>query len=277
MVLLRSLVLAVLLPSVANDGRDRVAPEAPLARDEGVAVVAFEIPDRPGARREHFELLRGGERIGLARATVGARPSALRAELSFDLWPIRTRVHHVERLGPRGPRLVWREVRERSGRTVLVEWSEDGERLVHVDWSGGDALRRESVPASGAVLPLFLVASVRSGDFPSGRFDVYDAPSGAVEELVVHTRRFALLPGGPPTARRLVLSHVDGTLAGEYLFLGPELIAFRMQEDGPVAVCIRAATHHLYEREEEERREEDTRAPQAAQRTTGVPAQRSSG
>jgi hypothetical protein len=232
------------------------------------AVVAYEIPESVGTRREHFELRRGGELVGVVASLFGEGQGRaerdLRAELRFDLWSIQTRVHHVETRTPRGPRLVWREQRQRSGRTVLFEWSEDGDRLVQVDWGGGDGLRRESPAETGALLPLFLVASVRAGAFPRGRFDVVDPPSGSVAELAVHVRRVPWIPGSGLSARCLVLRRTDGSLAGQYLFLGKELIGFRFQEGGPVALRVSSMRFREHEAAEAERRAEEAEAAAVA-------------
>ncbi len=242
------------LGTLAFVGGDGQHP-APL---DGGAVVAYEIPDRADTRRECFALFFEGDPVGIASSTFRARENGgagrASAELRFELWQIRTRVHHVESVTPRGPRLVWRELRERSGRTVRVDWSEDGKRLVQVDWSGAEAVRGESTPESGALLPLFLVASVRDGAFPTGRFDVYDAPSGRVEELRVSVLRCPLAGAPGLSMRRLELLRADGTLAGDYLFLGRELVAFRVQEGGPVALRVSTVDYRKREREEEERR-----------------------
>lgn len=247
--MLRPLLLALLAAATAGG-----APDEPASPIEAGDVVAFELPEAPGMRREHFVLRDGREVLGLVSTFVGPRGDDLRAERTFELFEIETSVRHVETLTPRGPRLVWREVRERSGRTSLVEWSEDGERVVRVDWLGGEAERRESSPESGALLPLFLIDSVREGQFPAGRFDVVDAPSGGIEELDVRVAVLPLRPRGLVCARRLVLSRPDGSLAGDYLFLGRELALFRLQEGGPVARRVSAARYRELERAEDERR-----------------------
>ncbi len=246
----------LLLAAVLGAGAQGAAPV--LAPLESPSVVAFELGEDSDLRHEYFELRQDGAYVGRVVSTVGMRGGSLRAEMQLDLGPIATRVHHVERITTRGPRLVWREMRERSGRTVMAEWSEDGERLIDIAWNGGDAVRRETTPPAGALLPLFLVDSVRSGGFPSGAFDVFLPTSGSVEELQV---RVESLPGaavgkGLLSLRRLALCRADGTLAGEYLFAAGELLAFRVQDGGPVAVRVSHETYREREREDERLREE---------------------
>lgn len=246
--------------SFGGDGRPR-----PLI--ETGAIVDYEIPLRPGTRREYFELRVDGRRVGVATTHVGMRGDGLRAEMRLDLFPVRTRVVHVEQVTNGGPRLVWREVRASSGRTTLVEWSADGERLTSVDWSGGGASRREEAPTAGALLPLFLVDCVRMGQFPSGAFDVFDPLAGRVEEWRASVERMNVGPGVPFGTRRLVLTRNDGTLAGEYHFLGEALVAFRLQRGGPVALCVaREAFDRATNEERSRRREEDERPSPASAR-----------
>ncbi|MFT7662344.1 MAG: hypothetical protein ACI87A_000560, partial [Planctomycetota bacterium] len=206
---------------------------SPFERGE---VVEFEIPERPGARHEFFQLRGMKSVIGVAAMHVGAEVDAKRTELHLEYFPIKTSVMHVERQTAGGPRLIWRERRLRSGRTVQVDWSADGDSLSCVDWSGRDATRRNARPESGALLPLFLIERVRAGQFLSGRFDVFSPLSNQIEEWTATVNRVPWPWLGTGFARQLVLTRKDGSLAGEYFFQNDELFLFRLQLGGAVAV-----------------------------------------
>ena len=219
-------------------------------------VVAFEIPEKPGATHEYFEFFSDRDTLGVAAVHVGAEKDSMRTEMRLDYFPIKTRVMHVERQTPTGPRLIWRETRPRSGRTVMVDWGPDGESLTSVDWSGRDARRQEELPEVGALLPLYLINHVREGQFLGGRFDIFNPISNRVEEWTASVKRVALLPTSPNRARRLVLTRADGSLSGEYIFVGKELILFRLQRGGPVAVRTDRASYDAalhYDRERRRR------------------------
>jgi len=223
-------------------------------------VVAFEIPEKPGETHEYFRFASHQDVLGVAAVHVGAEKDAMRTEMRLDYFPIKTRVMHVERQTPTGPRLIWRETRPRSGRTVMVDWGPDGESLTSVDWSGRDALRQEELPEVGALLPLYLINHVREGQFLGGRFDIFNPISNRVEEWTASVKRVALLPTSPNHARRLVLTRADGSLAGEYIFVGKELLLFRLQRGGPVAVRTDRAGYDAALRGDRERRRREAAA-----------------
>jgi len=234
-----SLALALVLigtassaASLPNDTRSE-SSQSPFDRGE---VVAFEIPERPGTKHEYFRFHSRSDEFGVAAIHLGAEADSMRTELRVDYFPIKTRVMHVERQTPSGPRLIWRETRARSGRTVMVDWGPEGESLTSLDWSGRDAVKQEELPGVGALLPLYLIDHVRAGQFLGGRFDVFNPVSNRIEEWTASVKRVPFLPTSPQRARRLVLTRVDGSLAGEYLFFGTELMLFRLQRGGPVAV-----------------------------------------
>ena len=224
---------------------------------ESGEVVAFEMPEQPGTRHEYFKLHSRLDDLGVAAVHVGATGDAMRAEMRIDYFPIKTRVLHVEMQTDAGPRLIWRETRLRSGRTVMVDWGPEGESLSSVDWSGGDGVRYEKQPESGALLPLYLVDHVREGQFLGGRFDIFNPVSNRVEEWTASVKRIALLPTAPHLARRLVLRRRGGSLAGEYIFIGKELVLYRLQSGGPVAIRTTRASYDEALRKDRARRQRE--------------------
>ena len=248
-------VLAIalsLLPLSPNQGgqlADR--RNSPFERGE---VVAFEIPERPGARHEFFRLKGSQPQLGVASIHIASELDQMRSEMRLDFFPIKTTVIHIERQSANGPRLIWRERRLRSGRTVQVDWSADGNSLSSVDWSGRDANRRQSRPESGALLPLYLVEQVRGGQFLSGRFDVFSPLSNRVEEWTATVKRFRVPWFGPGFARQLVLRRKNGSLAGEYIFQNEELLLFRLQQGGVVAVRTSRKIYEQAQHDDLERR-----------------------
>jgi len=246
-------LLAALASSGLPLGASSVPPAGPPQEtpfDTG-DVVAFEVPEPAGMRKEYFAL----ELPAAGSTPLAEPPSGVCALLRSDVdgvvrlesrttyFDVDTRVIHTEELTPDGPKLVWREVRERSGRTVILDWVGGEWEVASVDWSGLEAERRPIDPARGVVLPSFLLEEVRSGSYLSGGFDVFDPLANGVEELVGSTRTVWLpVPLAAPL-RHFVWRRADGTLAGEYWFAGRELVGFRLQAGGPVARRIDAATY----------------------------------
>ena len=220
-------------------------------------------------RVEHFVLERtdadGRERVvGWVewRRTELAHGRQLQCEVRFADGE---RVLHVERLTPADARLVWREIGERSGRSLFAEWMRDGHGLRMLEW-GRDGARRGQIGAEGTVvMPLYLIELARGGAATQGRFATFDPLGRRLEPLVLRTsyelgraraasaRRDAGaeareddLPGSGDGAapfaplRTVELVHADGTSAGSYAFEGTELIAFSWQAGGARARRIPA-------------------------------------
>jgi hypothetical protein len=166
------------------------------------------------------------------------------------------RVLHVEELCRDRSRLVWRELGDASGRSVLAEWGADGESLHTVDWGKVETLREEISASRGAVMPLYLIEMLREGRITSGRQLVFDPLTRALSELEIRTSYADAAqppcPAGPTAswasrglslARCVELRRSDGTLAGRYRFRGCDLIAFQRQEGGAWACRVGAREH----------------------------------
>ncbi len=243
----RTLPLAVLLALaggavvLAQDERSPLDSgdirEIALLRPEGTRIEYFrlDLGDTPPAEDAHpVGVVRwiSGPDVG-AEATGGLR---LEAETIF--FDVSTRVVHTEHLAPAERKLVYREVRTRAGRTVLLEWSPDRQPLVS-EVVGQEVRRLEIDTARGVLLPLYLVEHVRSGVSFQGSFPVFSPLARGIEDLELETlvtddpEREGAVPGFP--RRELVLRRADGLLAGRYVLEGQRLVGFRWQAGGPVA------------------------------------------
>jgi hypothetical protein len=215
-------------------------------------------------RVEHFVLERSDAdgRVRVVgwvewRRTELARGRQLQCEVRFADGE---RVLHVERLTSNDARLVWREIGERSGRSLFAEWSRDGHGLRMLEW-GRDGARRGHIGADGTVvMPLYLIELARAGAATQGRFATFDPLGRRLEPLVLRTS-YELGHARPAAARRdareddvqgpaaeapfaplrtVELVHADGTSAGRYAFEGTELIGFSWQAGGARARRIPA-------------------------------------
>ncbi len=176
--------------------------------------------------------------LGAVKIYSAVREGEARLESHFELFGVATRVVHVEQLDPNGPRLVWREMRTQSGRTVRAEWSEEGGELAMMEWSGVQQERRLEQPDSGAMLPLYLRERVREGAFLQGAFEVFDPLAGQVETRIAKTEFIDMAPLVARSVRSVRWIREDESLAEESWFFGEELIAFRFAEGGPLAVRV---------------------------------------
>jgi hypothetical protein len=162
-----------------------------------------------------------------------------RIEVEVVFFDVDTRVVHSERLRPTERKLVYREVRPKAGRTLLLEWVPYGSPRVS-EVVGQGVRRRELDVRGGAFLPLDLVEIVRTGGSFSGAFPVFSALAADVESLRIETRATREAGSdGEPARRELELLRGD-LLAGWYAFEGTSLVSFRWQEGGPVARPITA-------------------------------------
>ena len=196
----------------------------------------------PGWRRvEHFRLeLAGGagegsgpasaEVVGAASLRCRSRAGELQLEWQIDLFGAGTRVLHVERHGPDGSTLVWREMRPGSGRTLTAarEGGESSWRIA--EWSGGEAARAEVSAAGVAALPLELLEMARGGPDGLGRgglssgdsLSLFDPLSRSFETVTIRTRP-------APDELRIDIARADGSLAGLYRIREGRLVGFRWQ------------------------------------------------
>lgn len=176
--------------------------------------------------------------LGAIKIYSAVREGEACLESHYELFGVATRVVHVEQLDPDGPRLVWREMRSHSGRTVRAEWGQEGGELAMMEWSGVQQERRLEQPDSGAMLPLYLRERVREGAFLQGAFEVFDPLAGQVETRIAKTEFMDLAPLADRSIRSVRWIREDGSLAEESWFFGEELIAFRFAEGGPMAVRV---------------------------------------
>lgn len=221
------------------------------------AVRELVLDAHPRARAEHFALLlppdplagEGEEDpaasaprvVGVARWFEAERRAGTHLELELDLFELQMRVHHVERTTLDGPKLVWREQYEGRGRTVLVQ-REEGEEELHLSqWTGAQQALRSEVGELGLLFPLWLLERERAGFWFEGWLPVFDPLAARVEERRPQRTRWNL--PGPHVLRRCRFTRRDGTPAGEWWFLGDALLAFRLQEGGPVALRVSEEEH----------------------------------
>lgn len=145
------------------------------------------------------------------------------------------RVMAVECLSEASPRLVWREVTPRGGRTLFAEWRERSEELRVVEWGLDGTLRESLRTGQGAVMPQYLVELARSGGVDGGTFAIFDPVTGGLERWSLTQRYLAdAEPAGetPGLLRELELRREDGTLAGRYRLRGAALVEMAWQEGG---------------------------------------------
>jgi hypothetical protein len=238
--MLRILLTTGLMCLLPGEG---LAPDEPDGNAlENGDVREILLGERPGTRIRHFRLdapgaARHDAPVGLLRWVSGPREERageplLYLELELRFPGVHTKLIHAEILRPEERRLVWRELRERSGRTSLVEWSRA--QGMRVSESAGGEVQRRSLDASGgALFPLYLLECARLGVLGDGSWIVYEPLSGRLEERIVES---AALPApGLGPLRVLRSRRADGSAAGTFVFAGLELVAFQWQGGGPVA------------------------------------------
>ncbi len=199
--------------------------------ESAVRAVVLEKP--AGTRETYFRLDRSGAReaepIGLVRWLSGPAPEiegGWTVENEILFFAGGTRLYHSEHLAPTNRRLVWREVRPHSGRTVRLEWPGDGPP-VSFESTGGTVLRKELAPGTQPLFPLALVEFLRSSG-ASGRYSVYQPLGNDFEELEA-----SVLDHG--SEREVELRRTNGDLAGRYRFQDGNWVEFQWQEGGTVA------------------------------------------
>ena len=207
-------------------------------------ILELTLPEPADVRSEWFRLdaPEGDAPIGLVRLDriLGAG-GGLRLECETLFFDVATRVRHVERLEDDALDLIWREVGSRHGRTVHVQWDRAVEGLEVADTSGGEVHRRRLDASRGALTPLYLLEKLRAGHLSSGNFERI-SPNSATVESLAHEIGIAPAPllerGRMHTWRR-----ADGSLAGRYVLAGLALLAYQLQEGGPVARAVSEADY----------------------------------
>jgi len=221
----------------------------------------------PGTRVEYFRLdlpapgsdaaLAGEEEadpVGVVRWIAGPDVEdgveiGRRFETEAAFFDVDTRVILTESLRPEERKLVYREVRERGGRTVLLEWSLDGgPRATEV--IGGRACRREIDTGRGVLLPLYLIELVRAGASIQGPFPVFSPLAGDVEMLELEVRRADTSGDSaevdPGDRRELRIRRSGALSAGRYVFEGEHLVRFQWQAGGVVARPLTEEAYHAW-------------------------------
>lgn len=170
------------------------------------------------------------------------------------------RIRHSERLAthvPGGlPRLVFRELRRKGGRTWLAELDRAQRRVEITEWGGVHALHEVWHFDAGVQMPLALLELVRAGLVSGGRFECLEPLVGGTAAVFVTTHPglvgadgwvpaglAALLARGAAD-RTVELRRGDGSLAGRFVFRGRELLASQWQAGGAWAYRIDAADYH---------------------------------
>jgi len=277
--LLLSLALLALLapPASAQDALSNGdIREVHISPPEGTRIETFRIDAASNANRREPP-------IGLARWITGPDPGARfgdtgawRSELEVVLFAQDTRVVHTERVGRLRRELVFRELRERAGRTVRCVWTPD-QKAISSDASFGEVRYRDFDLRGGAAFPLTLVDVVRRGGTWSGDVRVFQPLAWSFETItpVVSTMVEAGAPvraadaagragvsaadgedaagavdgagdvGG--AVRVLDLWRSDGLSAGTYRFEGDVLTSFAWQAGGPVATAISADEYQRWQ------------------------------
>jgi hypothetical protein len=224
-------------------------------------VRSLDLEPRDGTWAQHFRLERPGARedeppVGLARYVSGPdSEGGVRVELELQYLARGVTVIHVEQLSPARRRLVFREVRERGGRTLFLEGAREA-GLSGYELGGPEVVKRE---LADGLLPLFLIEAARTGGALPEEATVLDPLAASVEPLRLLQR---VEREGERTfeARR-----ADGSLRWRVTVLAGELRELRFQERGPLA---RPVTTEEFERIRAQH-ELETRAAQEAGATAG--------
>lgn len=202
-----------------------------LERPAGTALRHYRL-DLPGASPSDAPLgLVRWLRSPLEPGSAGAQ----RLEVETCFPGVGTRVIHAETLQLGARKLVWREVRERAGRTVLA-LQESGFELATSETLGRDVQRTTLAAPPETLFPLQLVELLRDGAESPGPLVLYEPLANGLTEVELFLRD---LPG-PLPLRLARLARPDGTSAGAYIFAGSELLHFCGQGGGPVATPVSA-------------------------------------
>lgn len=206
---------------------------------ESGLVRSLDLEPPSGTWVQHFLLERSGaaagERpVGLLRYLAGPdAEGGWRVELELQYLSDGTTVIHTEQVSPARRRLVFREVRERGGRTLFLEGA--GAAGLSGYELGGPEVVRHQLPAGA--LPLFLIESARTGGTLPEVMAVLDPLGACVEEL-------RLLDRVQAGEHVLEARRGDGSLRWRVSVSAARLGEWRFQERGPVARAIAPAQYH---------------------------------
>ena len=217
------------LLALAVQGRNGSPLESGLVR-------SLDLERASGTWAQHFRLDRPGAPedeppVGLARYVSGPdSEGGARVELELQYFARGVTVIQIEQVSPARKRLVFREVRERGGRTLFLE-GPSGAGLSGYELGGPEVVRRE---LADGLLPLFLIEAARTGGALPEEADVVDPLAAGVEEL-----RF-LRREDREGESVLEVRRTDGSLRWRLTTLAGELRELRFQERGPLARPVTA-------------------------------------
>ncbi len=187
-------------------------------------------------RVECFELRRTPDGPALGFASLHRTDSGANVQLEWqvnfpdaelDIW-------HVETCEAEARHWTWRERRPRSSRTVNAE--RVGAAVEVTEW-GRPCVWRAVLPSSGpSLFPLELEERLRAGALASDTVALFDPLSNSVETVRIEVGESESGTAGGP--RSVDLVRADGSLAGSWTFLERELVSFRWQRGGLIAVRI---------------------------------------
>ncbi len=194
---------------------------------------SLDLEPPPGTWVQYFCVERTGARaeeapLGLLRYLAGPdSEGGERVELELQYLVDGMTVVHTEQVSQARRRLVFREVRERGGRTLFLE-GPLGAGLSGYELGGTEVVRHE---LTGGELPLFLIEAARRGSAWSDEMAVLD-PLAATDELLKLATRTA------GEERVFEARRADGSLRWRVSARGAELVEWRFQERGPAARAI---------------------------------------
>jgi hypothetical protein len=227
-------LLALALLSLASQAG------ASVVRPPGGAELAATVGAAEVVEAEHFVLELEpedplGEQGPLAVTPVGL--AVWRRRLVGDSeqveWQVRfteagfddTQVLHVERLGSERTKLVWREWRQRGGRTLVGDWIEEDRHLRLLEWGQRETLRLTIPFEKDTILPLALQERARRGPPIEAPVRLFDPLSRSFERVTVEVTEL----GGEPSRRAVAVRRADGSLVSAWEFAGSELVSFQWQ------------------------------------------------
>lgn len=209
-------------------------------------VRSLDLEPPPGTWVQHFRLERAGARadeapIGLLRYVAGPDPEGgERVEVELQYLADGLTLIHTEQTNEARRRIVFREVRERGGRTLFLE-GEDGPSWSGYELGGTEVVRHE---LPGGALPLFLIEAMRRGEAHPEELAVLD-PLAATDELLKLTTRTS------GEERVFEARRADGGLRWRVSARDAELLEWRFQERGPVARAIPPADYRALREQHE--------------------------
>lgn len=187
-------------------------------------------------RVECFELRRTSDGPALGFASMRRTDSGANVQLEWQVnFPdAELNVWHVETCEAESRRWIWRERQPRNSRTVNAE--RVGTAVEVTEW-GRPCVWRAVLPTFGpCFFPLELEERLRAGAVGSKSIALFDPLSNSVESVRIEVSESG--SGAVAGPRNVDLIRADGSLAGSWTFLERELVSFRWQRGGLIAVRI---------------------------------------